>query len=114
MKPEHTLPEQGLPGGARRWLLFVAGEERNSSKARANLDRLRAGCPPGACEIEIIDVLDDFQAALDHEILVTPALVQLAPGPRVVVLGCLSDLDRVRSALGMKTGTGMGNEERAG
>lgn len=106
MKPEHTLPDVDLPGGARRWLLFVAGNERNSSKARANLERLRADCPPGACEVEVVDVLDDFQAALEHEILVTPALVQLGPGPRVVVLGCLSDLDRVRAALGIETGMG--------
>ena len=92
-------PGAGLP---MRLRLFVAGNETNSRQARANLDRLCAEYFDGRTEIEIIDVLKDFRAAVADRVLVTPALIVMAPAPRVVVLGNLSDTDRVLAALGIE------------
>ncbi len=47
-------------------------------------------------------MLEDFQRALEHEVLVTPSLLQLEPGPPVTVLGCLSDAERVAAALSLE------------
>ena len=42
-----------------------------------------------------MDVVKNFAAAVKDNILVTPALILVAPLPRVVVLGNLSDLPTV-------------------
>ena len=48
----------------------------------------------GRCTIETVDVIEDFQAAINDNILVTPTLILVAPLPMVMVLGNLSDLPR--------------------
>ncbi len=85
-----------------RLRLFVAGEEPNSRQARANLERLCMEYLTGRVEVEIIDVLKDFRAAVAERVLVTPALIVSYPPPRTVVLGNLSDTSRVLAALGIE------------
>ena len=53
------------------FMLFVAGNESNSSLARANLRHICETYLEQPCEINEIDVFGDFQAALDHRVLVT-------------------------------------------
>ena len=79
--------------------LFMAGNGPNSQKALANLRRLCQEHLKGRCTIETVDVAKDFQAAVRDNILVTPALILVAPPPRVTVLGNLSDLPKVLAAL---------------
>ena len=79
--------------------LFVAGAGANSKQARVNLRRLCQEHLKGRCTIETVDVAKDFEAAVRDNILVTPALVLLAPRPRVVILGALSDTQKVLVAL---------------
>jgi circadian clock protein KaiB len=79
--------------------LFIAGNGSNSNKALANLRRLCQEHLNGRCTIEIVDVVKDFQAAVRNNILVTPALILVAPRPRVIVLGNLSDRQKVLAAL---------------
>ncbi len=82
-----------------RMILFVAGEEANSRIARKNLANLCEEDLPGQCDIETVDVLEDYAAATEHSILVTPTLLVLEPGPAVMVVGNLSDRRRVLTAL---------------
>jgi len=79
--------------------LFMAGNGQNSQKALANLRSLCREHLNGHCTIETVDVVKDFQAAVRDNILVTPALILVAPRPRVMVLGNLSDLPKVLTAL---------------
>ena len=79
--------------------LFMAGDGQNSRKALANLRSLCREHLNGRCTIETVDVVKDFQAAVRENILVTPALILVAPLPRVMVLGNLSDLPKVLAAL---------------
>ena len=83
----------------RKLILFVVGDEPNSRIARLNLDKL-SRVSDTAFEYEIIDVLEDYRAALKHEVMATPALVQVSPAN--TVLGNLNDTARVLSALGMQ------------
>jgi circadian clock protein KaiB len=91
----------GPPTGAERYVLwlFVAGDEPNSRQARENLARLCERCLGAPCEITIYDVLEAFQPALDHRVLVTPTLIRVAPPPRVTILGNLRDTATVVAAL---------------
>ena len=79
--------------------LFMAGNGPNSKKALANLRSLCQEHLKGRCTIETIDVVKDYEAAVKDNILVTPALILVAPRPRVTVLGNLSDVPKVLAAL---------------
>ena len=79
--------------------LFMAGNGANSQKALANLRSLCKEHLEGRYTIETVDVIHDFESAVKENILVTPALILVAPLPRVVVLGNLSDLPTVLAAL---------------
>jgi circadian clock protein KaiB len=96
-------PRKGQPG---HYLLrlFMAGNGPNSQKALANLRSLCQEHLEGRYTIETVDVVQDFEAASRDNILVTPALILVAPLPRVVVLGNLSDLPKVLVALRVSEG----------
>jgi circadian clock protein KaiB len=79
--------------------LFMAGNGPNSKQALANLRSLCQEHLNGRCTIETVDVVKDFQAAVRDNILVTPALILVAPLPRVMILGNLSDFPKVLAAL---------------
>jgi circadian clock protein KaiB len=89
------------PEARLRLRLFVAGDEPNSRQARHNLDLLCEEYLDGQVDVEVIDVLKDFRAAVAERVLVTPALIVGALPSRIVVLGNLSDTARVLAALGV-------------
>jgi circadian clock protein KaiB len=84
--------------------LFMAGNGPNSQKALANLRSLCREHLNGRCTIETVDVVKDFQAAVKDNILITPALILVAPLPRVIVLGNLSDRHKILLALRLSEG----------
>jgi hypothetical protein len=89
---------------AFRFTLFVVGDEPNSVLARQNLlnicdEHLRAG----TCTVRVVDILVDYQVALDHNVLVTPMLIVEGPRGRSTILGNLSDIDRILVTLGCNT-----------
>jgi KaiB domain len=88
-----------------RWaMLFVAGEEANSLAALHNVQRLREAAPDCDLHLEVVNVLEQYQRALDLNVLVTPCLLLVEPKPRVMVVGTLNDVEKVRSALRMDRG----------
>ena len=84
--------------------LFMAGNGQNSQKALANLRSLCRDHINGNCTIETVDVVKDFQAAIRNNILITPVLIMVTPLPRVIVLGNLSDRQKVLIALRLSEG----------
>ena len=96
-KEPASAPGEGL---RYRMILFVAGDERNSRLARENLARLCESDLQGRCDVEIVDVLVNFAAAIEHQVLLTPCLLWVEPPPGgAMIIGNLSDLGRVRAAL---------------
>jgi circadian clock protein KaiB len=81
------------------FLLFVAGNESNSTQARGNLARLCEEHIKERHKIETVDVLKDAATAHKNNVLVTPTLILLKPLPKVTVLGNLSDTRQVLAAL---------------
>jgi circadian clock protein KaiB len=81
-----------------RFRLFVAGEETKSRDARTNLSKICERLS-GACEVEVVDVLENFRAALEDRVLITPTLLMVSPPPPVRVVGTLKDTAMVASAL---------------
>jgi circadian clock protein KaiB len=84
--------------------LFVAGEEPNSRQAEENLKRLCETYLKDGYRIEIVDVLEDFQSALENNVLVTPTLILVSPPPKVTIFGNLRDTEKVFAALRLTGG----------
>ena len=79
--------------------LFMVDDEPNSRQARENLERLQQTYLKRPHKKEIVDVLEDFQTALENNVLVTPCLILVSPLPKVTVFGNLNDTKRVVAAL---------------
>ncbi len=84
--------------------LFMAGNGPNSKLALTNLRQLCQEHLKGRYTIEAIDVVKNFEAAVRDNILITPALILVAPLPRVVILGNLSDRQKVLLTLRLSEG----------
>jgi circadian clock protein KaiB len=88
-----------------RLRLFVAGNEPHSAQARATLERLCQHALRGRCEIEVVDVFQNYQAALEYQVVAVPTLIIEEPRPVRYIVGSLTDEATVRAALGIPGGT---------
>jgi circadian clock protein KaiB len=79
--------------------LFMANDEPNSKQARENLERLQQTYLKRPHKKEFVDVLEDFQTALENNVLITPCLILDSPLPKVTIFGNLSDTEKVVTAL---------------
>jgi protein-disulfide isomerase len=88
-------------GNRHKFILFVVGKGPNSQLAESNLRHICAEyMQAGTCTVKIVDVADDFQTAVDYDVLVTPTLIVEGPRGRSTIIGNLSDVDRVLLTLG--------------
>jgi circadian clock protein KaiB len=93
-------PEQEARPVKYKLRLFIAGNEPNSALARKNIQEICAAHLDDNYELELIDVFESFQAAIEERIVVTPALLIDAP-KKARVLGNLQDKAKVLAALGL-------------
>ena len=84
--------------------LFMASNAPNSKQALSNLRRLCEEHLKGRYTIETVDVGKNYEAAVKQNILVTPALILVAPRPKVIILGNLSDRQKVLLTLRLSEG----------
>jgi len=80
--------------------LYVAGESQNSLSAISNLNTLVKEHLSESHKVEIIDTLLDPIVALEEGIIVTPTLVKIGSLPIRLIIGDLSDQEKVLQALG--------------
>jgi circadian clock protein KaiB len=83
--------------------LFVVGHSARSRMAVQNLRRILETSAPGEFDLQIIDVLEQPQAAEESNIMATPTLIKRAPAPVSRLLGDLSATDTVLRGLGLET-----------
>jgi circadian clock protein KaiB len=82
--------------------LYVANRSPNSLRAMANLEAICREClKEGTYRLEVVDILADPLRAVRDKILVTPTLAKLSIPP-VLILGDLSERDRVLAVLGLR------------
>ena len=84
---------------AVEFVLYAAGDLPNSHRAASNL---RAFCREeltALYRIQVIDVFDNPEKVLADRVLLTPQLIMRSPGGRRVVVGDLTDRDRLRRAV---------------
>lgn len=85
------------------FILFIVKNGNNSERAQNNLNHLCEEWLPEDYTITVVDVVEDFQTALDHNILLTPAVIITEPEPEVVLYGDLSDSSKFIDALNLKS-----------
>lgn len=79
--------------------LYVAGSTGRSMRAIRNLTRFVDQFLPGQTDVEIIDVCQQ-QCAMADNVFAVPALIRHRPAPSLVLLGDLSDAERLKRAFG--------------
>ena len=83
------------------FILFIVENGDNSGRALENLKRLCQKWLPGQHSITVVDVVEDFQTALDYNVLVTPSVIVTEPEPQVLIHGDLSDPNKFIDALNL-------------
>lgn len=79
--------------------LYVADTTARSVLATENLQNFCEQYLQGQYRLTIIDLVKQPGMARQDEILATPTLVRVLPGPQKTVVGSLSDTERVLRAL---------------
>ena len=88
-----------------RWTLrlYVARETGPSVRAFVRLKRICEDHLAGQYEIEVVNVADDPQAAVDEQLLALPTVERRQPEPVRRVVGDLSNAARVLRGLGIES-----------
>ena len=85
-----------------KFILFVSGMSVKSSHAIENLRKICDQYLTDNYELEIIDISRDTEQAAIHQIVAIPTLVKIAPAPRRIILGDLSDKQKVLKILNIQ------------
>lgn len=85
--------------------LYVTGSNPRAELAIMNLRRICEQELAGKYELQIIDVLEQPQAAEDEKILATPTLIKQLPPPLRRVIGDLSNTEKVLLGLEVRPQT---------
>ena len=75
--------------------LYVAGQTPRSQRAVANMQRICADPLKGRYRLEVIDLYQQPQLAEGEQIVAVPALIKRLPAPLRMVIGDMSDTERV-------------------
>ena len=92
------MNEHGVPAAADGEYvlrLYVAGQTPRSLRAVANMQRICAETLHGSFRLEVIDLYQQPQLAEGQQIVAVPALIKRLPTPLRMVIGDMSDVDRV-------------------
>lgn len=78
-----------------KFMLFVSGMSVKSGHAIENLRKICDKHFPGDYELEIVDISRDKEQAVNYQIVAIPTLIKTNPEPQRIILGDLSDTQKV-------------------
>lgn len=84
-----------------KFMLFVSGMSVKSGHAIENLRKICDKHLRENYELEIIDISRDTEQAVIHQIVAIPTLIKIQPAPRRIILGDLSDKEKVLRVLNL-------------
>lgn len=85
-----------------KFMLFVSGMSVKSGHAIENLRKICDQYLKDSYELEIIDISRDTEQAVIHQIVAIPTLIKTDPAPRRIILGDLSDKEKVLRILNIR------------
>lgn len=86
--------------------LYIASPSREAVAMSNLLRRAMAKRFDKNFEFHVISVLAEPFEAEQDQVMATPTVIRLAPGPEVRILGRLNDVDQILAKLGIKNGNG--------
>lgn len=78
-----------------KFKLFVSGMSVKSGHAIENLRKICDTYLKNNYELEIVDISRDKEQAVIHQIVAIPTLIKTQPEPKRIILGDLSDKEKV-------------------
>lgn len=84
-----------------KFILFISGMSTKSSHAIENLRKISERYLP-KFELQIIDIRTEQQKAVEYQILAVPTLIKIQPNPSRIIVGDLSDTEKVLRILDIK------------
>lgn len=78
-----------------KFKLFVSGMSVKSGHAIENLQKICDTYLNNNYELEIIDISRDKELAVIYQIVAIPTLIKIHPEPKRIILGDLSDKEKV-------------------
>jgi len=81
--------------------LYVSGMSNKSALAIKNITAICNDCLKDA-NLEIIDLYKNPELASKNQVVFSPSLIKTFPPPRKILIGTFSDIDKVKSALGIE------------
>lgn len=93
--------QAGHPPHGERYILrlYVTGMTSRSSRAVSNLKAICEEYLEGRYDLEVIDIYQHPQRAVDDQVIAAPTLVKQLPAPLRRLIGDLTDTDRVMIGL---------------
>jgi len=88
-----------LEGASYELTLFVSGASRSSARAIRNIQEICKENLEGRFTLLVVDVNQHPEQARGMRVLATPTLMKAFPAPERMLVGDLSDHDRVLVAL---------------
>ncbi|MBQ2263010.1 MAG: hypothetical protein II336_16815 [Loktanella sp.] len=83
--------------------LFVSGYLPNSAQAITNLKNFCEAHPSEQYNVDVVDIFENPDAALEANVFMTPQLVVLSGSRKHVLIGDLSDTSRLAQLLSFET-----------
>ena len=81
--------------------LYVAGQSPHSLRAVTNMQRICAEDLGGQYRLEVIDLYQQPHLAQGEQIIALPALIKKLPAPMRMVIGDMSNTQRVLNGLNL-------------
>jgi len=81
--------------------LYVSGMSPKSMEAIENINRICHAHSQKTFELEIIDIYKNPEMAAERHLVFSPCLIKIWPLPKKILIGTLSDTEKVIQALGI-------------
>lgn len=98
---EYT-PDITTEAGKHQFILFVSGMSVKSGHAIENLKKICDTHLADNFALKIIDISRDKDQAVNHQIVAVPTLIRTYPDPPRIILGDLSDTNKVLRILNIE------------
>lgn len=81
--------------------LFVTGHTQKSVRAVQNITRLCEQHLSGRYDLQVVDLYQQPELAVQHQLVAAPTLIKMLPLPLRKMIGDMSDSGRVLASLGI-------------
>lgn len=90
-----NTPDSSTENSKLKFILFVSGMSVKSVRAIENLQKICDTYLAGNFELQIIDISRHKEEAVNYQIVGIPTLIKTGPNPPRIILGDLSDTQKV-------------------